>query len=106
MTGRLRLSQHALRYAIIDVIGVKVAAGFLHSDNIIDEFFSHRPHLWTVARLQREPHRLGPFINVGVRKNGPSLIALALIGQSAEINQAAISLEQVVSTEHAFANIS
>ena len=105
VAGRLCLGKHALRRVVVDIVGVQITAGLLRGHNITNEFFNGRAKLWTITRLQREPRRFDPFVNVGVGIHRPTLSTLTLAGQAAEIRHAPVGLQQIVHGGNAFRNV-
>src|SRR3984885_3253463 len=96
VTGRLRLRKHSQRLAIILIVSIQVAAGFLNGNYLVDKLLGTCSKLRTIARLQHESNRLGPLVNIGVRKHGANLRSSAFAHEAAEIIHAAVRLQQVV----------
>ena len=105
MARRLGLGEHSFRLAVVYVICVQITVGLLHRDNFIDHFLRCGPKLWKIAGLERESHRLHPFINVRVGINRPTLSSLALADEAPEIVHATVGFEQVVHAGNTLRNI-
>ena len=96
VAGGLGLRRHAIGDAIVLVISVDVAAGLLHGDDLVDHLIGRGAKLRMISGLQREAHRLGPFIRIGIGKHRPNLLGVTLAHQPAEIVHAPVGFEQIV----------
>ncbi len=87
---------HSQRLAVVLIVSVQVAAGLLDGDDLVDHLVGGGAKLRTIAGLQHESNRLGPFINIGIGKHRPALRSRALAHQTAEIIHAAVGFQQIV----------
>ena len=101
MAPLLRLRLHALRASVLDVVGVEVSVGLLGGHDFVDIFIDESAKLRSIRRLQREPRRFNPFINVRIGVNRTALWRCAFARKPAEIVHATVDFKKLAHRRNA-----